>query len=71
MDDVDNIVCCQAYMQLNELLPALNAAMRAVELNALWWTAHQTLGRTHLGLGEVRMVTKQLKSVAVLSVNTV
>lgn len=48
----------QAYMQLNEVLPALNAAKRAVELNALWWTAHETLGRTHLGLGEVRMAIK-------------
>jgi len=54
-------------MQLNEVLPALNAAKHAVELNALWWTAHQTLGRTHLGLGEVRMVTK-LKYVAVVSI---
>ena len=47
-------------MQLNEVLPALNAAKRASELNPLWWTVHQTLGRTHLGLGEVRMVMKYI-----------
>ncbi len=43
---------------LNELYPAAQAAEKAVSLNPLWWVGHQTLGRTKLGLGEVRMVGK-------------
>ena len=43
-------------MQLNEVLPAINAAQKAVEVNPVWWVGHQTVGRAHLGLGEVQMV---------------
>lgn len=48
----------QAYMALNELYPALQAAEKTTEINPLWWIGHQTLGRARLGLGEVRMVSE-------------
>ena len=44
---------------VNEVYPAVAAAEKAVELKPTWWVAHQTLGRAHLGLGEVRMVRTQ------------
>ena len=43
-------------MELCEVYPAVQAAMKAVECEPTWWIAHQTLGRAHLGLGEVRLV---------------
>lgn len=46
----------QAYLSLNEVYPAVQAASKAVELSPLWWPAYQSLGRAHLGLGEVRLV---------------
>jgi len=48
----------QAYLALGEVYPALTAASRAVSLDPRWWPAHQTLGRTHLGLGEVRLALR-------------
>ena len=44
-------------MALSEVFPALSAAQKAVQLNPLWWIGYQTLGRAHLGLGEVRTVS--------------
>ena len=35
---------------------AINMAHKVIELKPNWWVGHQTLGRVHLGLGEVRMV---------------
>lgn len=44
----------QALLLLNEVHPSLSAAQKCVELNGSWWVGHQTLGRVHLALGEVR-----------------
>ena len=46
----------QAFMQLCEVFPAVHAAQKAVNLNATWWVAYQTLGRAQLGMGEVLLV---------------
>lgn len=48
----------QAYMQVGEVLPALNAAEAAVKLCPNWWVGLQTLGRAQLGLGEVDLAVK-------------
>ncbi len=50
-------------MAVGEVFPAVTAARKAVELDPLWWVAHQTLGRAHMGLGEVRTVSLFLRSV--------
>ena len=47
----------KAYLCLGELFPSVNAAEKAVEMMPCWWMAYQTLGRAHLGLGEVRLVS--------------
>ncbi|ESN99938.1 hypothetical protein HELRODRAFT_101226 [Helobdella robusta] len=48
-------------MQLNELMPAVNAAEKTVKLNPSWWVGHQTLGRTLLNIGEVKMALSSFK----------
>ncbi|GFY62341.1 tetratricopeptide repeat protein 33 [Trichonephila inaurata madagascariensis] len=45
----------QALLQLNTPFPALQAAERAVKVNPQWWVAYQTLGRTQLGIGDLKM----------------
>ena len=45
-------------MQVGEVLPAIQAAKKAVFLNPKWWVAHQTLGRALMGVGEVKQVGK-------------
>lgn len=46
-------------MALSEVFPAVSAAQKAVALNPQWWIGYQTLGRAHLGLGEVKTVSWQ------------
>ena len=50
----------KAHMALSEVFPALTAAQKSIALNPLWWIGYQTLGRAHLGLGEVRTVSVEL-----------
>ncbi|XP_062569792.1 tetratricopeptide repeat protein 33-like [Saccostrea cucullata] len=48
----------QSYLLLNEVYPAVQAAVKCTEVNPLWWVGHQTLGRAQLGLGDVAMAVK-------------
>ncbi|XP_061192762.1 tetratricopeptide repeat protein 33-like [Saccostrea echinata] len=48
----------QSYLLLNEVYPAVQAAVKCTEINPLWWVGHQTLGRAQLGLGDVAMAVK-------------
>ena len=52
-----SVLFFKAYLCLGELFPSVNAAEKAVEMRPCWWMAYQTLGRAHLGLGEVRLVS--------------
>ncbi|XP_055934357.1 tetratricopeptide repeat protein 33-like [Argiope bruennichi] len=45
----------QALLQLNTPFPAVQAAERAVKVNPTWWVAYQTLGRSQLGIGDLKM----------------
>ena len=53
-------LAAQAFMQLNEVFPALSMAEKAVKLKNNWWVSYQTLGRAQLGIGEVKMVNNDL-----------
>ena len=44
-------------MEVGEAFPAVQCAEKAVQLAPLWATARQTLGRSQLGIGEVKMVS--------------
>lgn len=48
----------QVYLSLHEVYPAVQSALVAVSLDPVWWEAHQTLGRTQLGLGEVQLAQR-------------
>ncbi|GAB6028868.1 Tetratricopeptide repeat protein 33 [Chamberlinius hualienensis] len=48
----------QAYLELNELIPSVKAAEKAVELKPNWWVGYQTLGRAQISLGELRMAIR-------------
>ena len=52
-------------MALSEVFPALTAAQKSIALNPLWWIGYQTLGRAHLGLGEVRTVSFNANKITV------
>ena len=43
----------QALMQLHEWEPAIESAERAIKIDPKWYSSHQTLGRAHLGIGNV------------------
>ncbi|XP_066298183.1 tetratricopeptide repeat protein 33-like isoform X1 [Branchiostoma lanceolatum] len=45
----------QAYMEVHEVFPAVQAAEKAVTLDPRWWVAYQTLGRTQVGLGDLKL----------------
>ncbi|XP_035221009.1 tetratricopeptide repeat protein 33-like [Stegodyphus dumicola] len=45
----------QALLQLNCPFPALQAAEKAVKINPRWWIGYQTLGRSQLGIGDIKM----------------
>lgn len=53
-------LAAQAFMQLNEIFPAVSMAEKAVKLKNNWWVSYQTLGRAQLGIGEVKMVSNNL-----------
>lgn len=57
-DETLHEMMAQSYTQVGEVYPAVVSARTAVRCNALWWVSHQTLGRAHLGLGEVDMAIK-------------
>jgi len=57
-DETLHEMMAQSYTQVGEVYPAVLSARTAVKCNALWWVSHQTLGRAHLGLGEVDMAIK-------------
>ena len=44
-------------MELCEVDPAVLSATKAAQLAPNWWVALQTLGRSHLGLGELSQVS--------------
>ena len=44
-------------MSVGEVFVAVTSAQQATFLRPNWWEAHQTLGRAHLHLGEVRLVS--------------
>ena len=50
----------QALLELDELVPAIQAAESAVTENPQWATGHQTLGHAQLGHGDIEMVSHQL-----------
>ena len=55
------LVCLwQALLELDELVPAIQAAESAVTENPQWATGHQTLGHAQLGHGDIEMVSHQL-----------
>lgn len=43
----------QALIQLHEWEPAIEEAEKAIKVDPKWYSAHQTLGRAHLGVGNV------------------
>ncbi|XP_078657097.1 tetratricopeptide repeat protein 33-like [Branchiostoma floridae x Branchiostoma belcheri] len=45
----------QAYMEVHEVFPAVQAAEKAVTSDPRWWVAYQTLGRAQLGLGDLKL----------------
>ncbi|GIY86069.1 tetratricopeptide repeat protein 33 [Caerostris extrusa] len=45
----------QALLQLNIPFPAVQASESAVKINPTWWVAYQTLGRSQLGMGDLKM----------------
>ncbi|XP_042898412.1 tetratricopeptide repeat protein 33 [Parasteatoda tepidariorum] len=45
----------QALLQQSHPFPAVQSAERAVKLNPCWWVAYQTLGRSQLGIGDLKM----------------
>ena len=48
----------QAFIQLHEWEPAIEAAELAIRIDPKWYSAHQTLGRAHLGIGNVLNAVK-------------
>jgi tetratricopeptide (TPR) repeat protein len=48
----------QAYTQLNEHFPAVNAARKAIECDPTWYIGYVTLGRGQMNIGEVKMAIK-------------
>ena len=44
-------------MQLNEIFPAVETATIALSLRPLSWEAHQLLGRTYIGTGNLQEVS--------------
>ena len=43
----------QAFIQLHEWEPAIESAKLALKVDPNWYSAHQTLGRAYLGVGNV------------------
>ncbi|XP_065583190.1 tetratricopeptide repeat protein 33-like [Artemia franciscana] len=58
LDETIHEMKAQAYMQLQEIWPAVSSAEEAVRLNQLWYIGHQTLGRARLGVGDVQLALK-------------
>lgn len=52
----------QVLMLLREDFAAVQAAHEAVQLQPMCWTAHQTLGRARLALGEIRMALRSFST---------
>ena len=48
----------QAFIQLHEWEPAIEAAEKAINVDPMWYPAYQTLGRSHLGVGNVLRAVK-------------
>ena len=48
----------QALIQLHEWEPAIESAESALLIDPMWYPAHQTLGRAHLGVGNVAGAVK-------------
>ena len=44
----------QVLITLHEWEPAIEAAKRAIKIEPKWWSAYQTLGRAHLGFGQLQ-----------------
>lgn len=45
----------QALLQLNDPFSAIQSAEQAVRFKPQWWVAYQTLGRSQLAIGDVKM----------------
>ena len=44
----------QVLITLHEWEPAIEAAKSAIKIEPKWWSAYQTLGRAHLGFGQLQ-----------------
>ena len=44
----------QVFITLHEWEPAIEAAKSAIKIEPKWWSAYQTLGRAHLGFGQLQ-----------------
>lgn len=52
----------QALINLHEWESAVEAAVSAVKARRNWWAAHQTLGRAHLGLGNLGQARREFQT---------
>jgi len=57
----------QALIQLHEWTPAIEFAEQAIKAQNTWWVGYQTLGRAHLGLGEVQLALRNFQIAAHLN----
>lgn len=48
----------QALIQLHEWEPAIESAEQAIRIDPKWYSSHQTLGRAHLGVGNILKAIK-------------
>ncbi|RWS14482.1 hypothetical protein B4U79_07271 [Dinothrombium tinctorium] len=48
----------QSLMELNEIFPAVEAALKSVQLKCNWFVAYQTYGRALLNVGEIEKAVK-------------
>ena len=51
----------QVLMELNEIFPAVDCALKAVSLDPQWAIAYQTLGRTQLDVGDIENALKNFQ----------
>lgn len=48
----------QAHLELNELYPAIESSDKAIQAAPLWAEAHQTLARTQMNYGDIRLALR-------------
>ncbi len=60
----------QACIQLHEWEPAIESALKALQIRPNWWCAHQTLGRAYLGFGHLEAAVKSFSRAVHISPET-